>query len=79
LDSICPTGVGKVAGVKIEIDDERLTAGVEVTARFELLSAANNGISREKTRMAQEKRYMFMAHGRDYTVLRGFSRCRVTG
>jgi hypothetical protein len=24
LDSICPTGAGKVAGVKIEIDDEKL-------------------------------------------------------
>jgi hypothetical protein len=23
LDSICPTGVGKVAGVKIEIDEEK--------------------------------------------------------
>jgi hypothetical protein len=27
LDSICPTGAGKVAGVKIEIEDEKLAGG----------------------------------------------------
>jgi|HubBroStandDraft_4_1064222.scaffolds.fasta_scaffold559111_2 hypothetical protein len=34
LDSICPTGVGKVAGMKIEIHDEKLARGAEVIARF---------------------------------------------
>jgi hypothetical protein len=27
LDSICPTGSGKVVGVKIEIDEEKLAGG----------------------------------------------------
>jgi hypothetical protein len=30
LDSICPTGFGKVVGVKIEIDDEKWAGGAEV-------------------------------------------------
>jgi hypothetical protein len=48
LDSICPTGAGKVAGVKIEIHDEKWVGGAEAGAGFELLSAAINGDGREK-------------------------------
>jgi hypothetical protein len=50
LDSICPTGSGKVAGVKSEIDEEKWAGGAEATARFEQWSAVINGISREKRR-----------------------------
>jgi hypothetical protein len=46
LDSGCPTGAGKVAGVKIEIDDEKAAGGAEVLARFELALAGINGVSR---------------------------------
>jgi hypothetical protein len=59
-----------VAGVKLEIDEEKWAGGVEVWARFELWSAAIKGINREKAQMA---------HERDYTVIRGFSRCRLMG
>jgi hypothetical protein len=48
LDSICPTGAGKVAGVKIEIDDEKGAGGVEGLERLDLLCVAVEGI-REKT------------------------------
>jgi hypothetical protein len=66
LDSICPTGEGKVAVLNIEIHDERLVGGAELMARVELWAAAINGINREKTpavarlwrgkRMAQNSR-----------------------
>jgi hypothetical protein len=56
LDSICPTGVGKVAGVKIEIDEENWADGSEWLARFEVRSAAMNGNSRGKARAAQRGR-----------------------
>jgi hypothetical protein len=67
LDSICPTEAGKVAGVKIEMDEEKWAGGPVVIrlrqrlrrdklAGFELWSVAFNGNSREKTRVAQEKR-----------------------
>src|ERR1700677_2978769 len=45
LDSICPSGAGKVAGVKIENHDEKLAGVVEVMARFNLLWVAVEGIS----------------------------------
>jgi hypothetical protein len=79
LDSICPTGAGKVAGVKIEIDKEKGAGGVEATARFGPWSAAMNGISREKTRMAQKQGNFFAAGGRDYTVIPEFSSCCFAG
>jgi hypothetical protein len=73
-----------MAGVKIETDDEKLADGEEASARFEPLSGAINGISREKAsavarlwrgkQMARKHRSFFMAHGRNYKVLRGFSR-----
>jgi hypothetical protein len=44
LDSICPTGLGKVAGLKMEMDDEKWAGGSECLTRFESWSAANNGI-----------------------------------
>ena len=68
-----------MAGVKIETDDEKLADGVELRARFEPLSGAINGISREKAQKAQKLRNCLMAHRRDYTLLLGFSRCRFTG
>jgi hypothetical protein len=49
LDSGCPTGAGKVAGVKIEIDDEKAARDAGVLGRFELEFGAINGDSREKT------------------------------
>jgi hypothetical protein len=89
LDSICPTGFGKVAGVKLEIDEEKWAGGAEVMGRFELWSAGMNGISREKAQMAhppslklprdKKGRSCFVAPERDYTVIRGFSRCRLMG
>jgi hypothetical protein len=68
-----------VAGVKIEIDDEEWVGGVGVMARFEEWSAAINGICREKAPKPQNQRNVCMAQGRDYTVLRGFSRYRFAG
>jgi hypothetical protein len=44
LDSICPTGEGKVAVLNIEIHDERLVGGAELMARVGLWAAAINGI-----------------------------------
>jgi hypothetical protein len=117
LDSICPTGAGNVAGVKIESDDEKLAGGAEGARERKMQSGESrpgiNGIRREKTRKArrgrgaakvfeqertekterknfaknalfldlalQKRRNCFMAHERDYTVLPGFSRCRLTG
>jgi signal transduction histidine kinase len=55
LDSGCPTGAGKVAGVKIEIDEEKWAGRAGVMGRFELVSAAINGSSRDKTRMAPKE------------------------
>jgi hypothetical protein len=83
LDSICPTGSGKVAGVKIEIDDEKWAGGVEVIrlrqrlrrdklAYFELWSAGINGISREKTQNAQNSRNFDMASRQDDGFEAGF-------
>ena len=66
-------------GVKIETDDEKLAGRAEVIARLELLSAAINGNSREKTRMAHQQRNFFMARGRDDAITTGISRCRLTG
>jgi hypothetical protein len=52
LDSICPTEAGKVAGVKIETDEEKLAGGAEVARERKMQSGecrpAVNGISREK-------------------------------
>jgi hypothetical protein len=94
LDSICPTGVGKVAGVKIELNDEKWAGGAEDRKRFELWSEAMNGIAREKAQKAhppslrssgatsrrdEKQGNFFEAGGRDYAVIRGFSRCRLTG
>jgi hypothetical protein len=108
LDSICPTGLGKVAGVKFEKHEEKSAGGVEgdppspslrrdKLTRFEPWSAAINGISREKTHSPSLKlppslrsfgatrwrdkklKIFFMAHGRDFSVLPGFSRCRFAG
>jgi hypothetical protein len=62
-----------VAGVKVEIDDEKLAGGEGVTARFELVSPAINGDNREKT---QKQRNFFMARWRDDGIARGISRCR---
>jgi hypothetical protein len=62
LDSGCPTGLGKVAGVKLEKHDEKLAGGSEWFARFKLLSGAINGIHREK---GQKQRQAFMARWRD--------------
>jgi hypothetical protein len=48
LDSICPTGVGKVAGVKIDIHGERRAGGVEVSRLLQRLppSQCYGGTSR---------------------------------
>ncbi len=76
LDSICPTGFGKVAGVKIENDDGKWAGGAEVGKRFDLWSAAMNGIGREKTRKAQDSGQVAAARGRPsskFENFRGFS------
>jgi hypothetical protein len=103
LDSICPTGVGKVAGVKIGIHEEMWVGGAEgirlrqmlppsqcyggtsrrdKLARFELWSAAINGISREKAPSVAKlppSLKPWWTGWRNYRVIRGFSRCRFTG
>jgi hypothetical protein len=54
LDSICPTGLGKVAAAKIETDEEDWADGAEVPRQCRMQSGeckpAINGISREKAR-----------------------------
>jgi hypothetical protein len=109
--------VGKLAGVKVETDAEKLAGEGEVPWECKMQNGecrpGINGIRREKTRKArrgrgaakvfeqertekterknfaknalfldlalQKRRNCFMAHERDYTVLPGFSRCRLTG
>jgi hypothetical protein len=75
LDSICPTGAGKVQGVKIEIDEEKWAGGVEVPRRCKMQSGecrpAINGISREKAPKARKKRTLVAARGRDEFGRRG--------
>ena len=90
LDSICPTGVGKVGSVKIETADKRWPGSAVVKAPFEVWSAGMNGDGREKaravasgfgtaSRKAQKEGTLRTGCGRDYTVIRGFSRSRLTG
>jgi ribonucleotide reductase alpha subunit len=90
LDSICPTGAGKVAGVKIENHEEMWVSEVAAMTRLELWSAAINGIDREKApsvAKAMEGRQkehppslkLPRTGWRDYTVILGFSRCRFAG
>jgi hypothetical protein len=74
LDGICPSEAGKVAGVKVEIHDEKLAGGAEGMARFERVSVAISGNSREKTptvaklwrgrQKAQKRRNCLMASQR---------------
>jgi hypothetical protein len=82
-------------GVKIEIDDEKWAGGAEVAWGCKLRSGEReprmNANGREKahppslrsygatSRRDKKERNCIMTHGRDYTVLRGFSRCRLTG
>jgi hypothetical protein len=68
-----------VAGVKIEIDDEKSVGGAKVRAGFDLSCMAVERISREKARKPQNQRNVCVAHGRNYSVVRGFSRCRFAG
>jgi glutathione peroxidase len=63
LDSICPTGFGKVVGVKIEIDDEKWAGGAEVARKRKARSGERrpdiNGIGCEEApaivRLSPEK------------------------
>jgi hypothetical protein len=69
-----------VAGVKIEIDDEKWAGGGEVRARIETWSAAINGDGREKAQNAHPPSLkLWKTRWRDYWVVRGFSRCRFAG
>ena len=75
LDSICPTGESKVAGVKIEIHEEKLVGGAELMARVDLWAAAIDGNYHEKTpavarlwrgkRMAQNSRNLDTASSQE--------------
>ncbi len=101
--------MGKVEGVKIGSDEEKLAGRVELMSCYKGWSAGINGVRREKEQMTergraatqdfeqeqtekterknfaknalyldlapQKGRDFFMAKGRDYAVLRGFSRC----
>ncbi len=77
LDSICPTGAGKVAGVKIEIDGERWVGGVKVPRECKMQSGecrpAINGISRETAQKAQNSRNFEMGRWQDRRFEAGFS------
>jgi hypothetical protein len=79
LDSICPTGLGKVAGVKIEIHDEKLAGGGEVPRECKRQNGecrpAINGISREKAQMPHKQRTFCMARWRHDAIATGISRC----
>jgi hypothetical protein len=75
-----------VTGVKVEKHDEKWRGGAEDRKRFERWSEAMNGIDREKApavaRLWRGKptvaKGIFVAFGRGYAVIRGFSRCRRT-
>jgi hypothetical protein len=84
LDSICPTGAGKVEGVKIEIEDEKLAGEAEVARERGMQSGKGRpamiGIGREKAEKAHPPSLeLWRTRWRDFTVLPGFSRCHLTG